>query len=83
MCNARNATIRGGEKRTDYPDNHLSWYVILAENVHSVGIFSTGSGAVIDGQAEKCDLCIFLYCIISRVKFASKKKHFQVCGRTK
>ncbi|KAL1312370.1 hypothetical protein HN51_038987 [Arachis hypogaea] len=44
------ATVLGGTRLEDYPEDSSRWYVILAENASNVGI--EGGGAV-DGQAGK------------------------------
>lgn len=41
------ATLLGGTRMVDYPEEQSRWYVILAENASDVGI--TGGG-VVDGQ---------------------------------
>ncbi|KAL5810684.1 hypothetical protein ACOSQ4_027252 [Xanthoceras sorbifolium] len=42
-----NATLLGGTRIEDYPEESSKWYVVLAENASDVGI--TGGG-VVDGQ---------------------------------
>ncbi|KAH9678795.1 hypothetical protein WN943_027592 [Citrus x changshan-huyou] len=44
------ATLLGGPRIEDYPEESSRWYVVLAENATDVGI--TGGG-VVDGQAMK------------------------------
>ncbi|GAV63917.1 Glyco_hydro_28 domain-containing protein [Cephalotus follicularis] len=46
----KGATLLGGTKIEDYPEEDWRWYVVMAENVSDVGI--TGGG-VVDGQGPK------------------------------
>lgn len=46
----RNATILGGTRERDYPEEQRRWYVVLAEGAEEVGI--TGGGEI-DGQGLK------------------------------
>ncbi|VFQ59309.1 unnamed protein product [Cuscuta campestris] len=46
----RNATILGGTRRSDYPEERRQWYVVLAEGAEEVGI--TGGGEI-NGQGLK------------------------------
>ncbi|MED6126067.1 hypothetical protein PIB30_074798 [Stylosanthes scabra] len=44
------ATVVGGPRQEDYPEDPTRWYVVLAENATDVGI---NGGGVVDGQAER------------------------------
>ncbi|QCD97473.1 galacturan 1 [Vigna unguiculata] len=44
------ATILGGARLEDYPEEFWRWYVVVAENATNVGI---RGGGVVDGQAAK------------------------------
>ncbi|KAK7278858.1 hypothetical protein RJT34_23897 [Clitoria ternatea] len=44
------ATVLGGARQEDYPEDPARWYVVVAENATEVGI---GGGGVVDGQAHK------------------------------